>query len=407
MKSTITTSGKDVVHTTDEHSTASAGASEETTKKVTATSATDTKEDTTNGMTVMTSTGVKRETTKGITATVSTGASVESTSKVTAPVLTGASGETTVNSADFTSMDSVVVTTMKDTANIYSEKTDGVTDAYASDETGTRIPATRSESSTELFTKASSVKLSGGITSAEQIASVLQSSTGSVGPFVSETLRLEMSTSRLSEDLTESTRTQHHSSIDGSSELTSSLSSSDSLLDTSNFVEADTATSADIISQTSYEAKTEGETTATSAATRFHVTSVHTEYNGSKSSTQPILVTASSQQVTSEVLSSTRVSAANLRDASLHTPSITPDTSEIYIASLNVESDHEERLEPRILEFDGPCEAGRLDGWIKWGLHLRDTAKKEEGSRATKRRLSYETLELICQHGAARAAGNN
>ncbi|KIH44737.1 hypothetical protein ANCDUO_25235, partial [Ancylostoma duodenale] len=38
--------------------------------------------------------------------------------------------------------------------------------------------------------------------------------------------------------------------------------------------------------------------------------------------------------------------------------------------------------------------------------HLRDSAKKAEGSRATKNLLSYETLELIRQCGAARAAGN-
>ncbi|EYC40934.1 hypothetical protein Y032_0589g378 [Ancylostoma ceylanicum] len=38
--------------------------------------------------------------------------------------------------------------------------------------------------------------------------------------------------------------------------------------------------------------------------------------------------------------------------------------------------------------------------------HLRDSAKKAEGSRTTKRRLSHETLELIRQRGAARAAGN-
>ncbi|KIH44002.1 hypothetical protein ANCDUO_25984, partial [Ancylostoma duodenale] len=37
---------------------------------------------------------------------------------------------------------------------------------------------------------------------------------------------------------------------------------------------------------------------------------------------------------------------------------------------------------------------------------LRDSAKKAEGSRTTKRRLSYETVELIRQRGAARAAGN-
>ncbi|KIH69491.1 hypothetical protein ANCDUO_00165 [Ancylostoma duodenale] len=35
--------------------------------------------------------------------------------------------------------------------------------------------------------------------------------------------------------------------------------------------------------------------------------------------------------------------------------------------------------------------------------HLRDSAKKAEGSGTTKRRLSYETLELIRQRGAARA----
>ncbi|RCN43667.1 hypothetical protein ANCCAN_10366 [Ancylostoma caninum] len=38
--------------------------------------------------------------------------------------------------------------------------------------------------------------------------------------------------------------------------------------------------------------------------------------------------------------------------------------------------------------------------------HLCDSAKKAEGSRATKRRLSYETLVLVLQRGAARAAGN-
>ncbi|ETN69438.1 hypothetical protein NECAME_15320 [Necator americanus] len=38
--------------------------------------------------------------------------------------------------------------------------------------------------------------------------------------------------------------------------------------------------------------------------------------------------------------------------------------------------------------------------------HLRDCAKKAESSKTTKRRLSLETLELIHQRGAARAAGN-
>ncbi|KIH69517.1 hypothetical protein ANCDUO_00141 [Ancylostoma duodenale] len=38
--------------------------------------------------------------------------------------------------------------------------------------------------------------------------------------------------------------------------------------------------------------------------------------------------------------------------------------------------------------------------------HLRDSAKSDESLRATKTRLSYETLERICQRGAARAAGN-
>ncbi|RCN29157.1 hypothetical protein ANCCAN_25088 [Ancylostoma caninum] len=40
-------------------------------------------------------------------------------------------------------------------------------------------------------------------------------------------------------------------------------------------------------------------------------------------------------------------------------------------------------------------------------VHLRDTTKKVECSRVTERRLSYETLELICQRGAARTAGNS
>ena len=38
--------------------------------------------------------------------------------------------------------------------------------------------------------------------------------------------------------------------------------------------------------------------------------------------------------------------------------------------------------------------------------HLHDCAKKSEGSKITKKRLSLETLELIRQRGAARAAGN-
>ncbi|KAK6752321.1 hypothetical protein RB195_003627 [Necator americanus] len=38
--------------------------------------------------------------------------------------------------------------------------------------------------------------------------------------------------------------------------------------------------------------------------------------------------------------------------------------------------------------------------------HLHDCAKKAESFKTTKRRLSLQTLELICQRGAARAAGN-
>ncbi|KAK6767164.1 hypothetical protein RB195_026460 [Necator americanus] len=38
--------------------------------------------------------------------------------------------------------------------------------------------------------------------------------------------------------------------------------------------------------------------------------------------------------------------------------------------------------------------------------HLHDCAKKAESSKTTKRRLSLETLKLIRQRGAARAAGN-
>ncbi|KAK6758064.1 hypothetical protein RB195_015714 [Necator americanus] len=38
--------------------------------------------------------------------------------------------------------------------------------------------------------------------------------------------------------------------------------------------------------------------------------------------------------------------------------------------------------------------------------HLHDCATKAESSKTTKRRLSLETLELIRQRGAARAAGN-
>ncbi|KAK6727796.1 hypothetical protein RB195_005461 [Necator americanus] len=38
--------------------------------------------------------------------------------------------------------------------------------------------------------------------------------------------------------------------------------------------------------------------------------------------------------------------------------------------------------------------------------HLHDCAKKAESFKTTKRRLSLETLELIRQRGAARAAGS-
>ncbi|KIH57312.1 hypothetical protein ANCDUO_12498, partial [Ancylostoma duodenale] len=38
--------------------------------------------------------------------------------------------------------------------------------------------------------------------------------------------------------------------------------------------------------------------------------------------------------------------------------------------------------------------------------HLRDSAESADCSRATKKRLSYETFELICQRGGARAAGD-
>ncbi|KAK6756549.1 hypothetical protein RB195_014769 [Necator americanus] len=38
--------------------------------------------------------------------------------------------------------------------------------------------------------------------------------------------------------------------------------------------------------------------------------------------------------------------------------------------------------------------------------HLHDCAKKAESFKTTKRRLSLQTLELIRQRGAARAAGN-
>ncbi|ETN73255.1 hypothetical protein NECAME_18429, partial [Necator americanus] len=38
--------------------------------------------------------------------------------------------------------------------------------------------------------------------------------------------------------------------------------------------------------------------------------------------------------------------------------------------------------------------------------HLHDCAKKAESFKTTKRRLSLETLELVRQRGAARAAGN-
>ncbi|RCN42262.1 hypothetical protein ANCCAN_11775 [Ancylostoma caninum] len=95
---------------------------------------------------------------------------------------------------------------------------------------------------------------------------------------------------------------------------------------------------------------------------------------------------------------------------------------------LNATFDTEEKL------FLGICDS-RGDGgkWspkpvIKWDLfislagfcedtvlnqeydrlvhHLRDRAKSAESSRSTKKRLSYEILELIRRRGAARAAGN-
>ncbi|EPB76911.1 hypothetical protein ANCCEY_04037 [Ancylostoma ceylanicum] len=60
-----------------------------------------------------------------------------------------------------------------------------------------------------------------------------------------------------------------------------------------------------------------------------------------------------------------------------------------------------------VLDSARPVSKDRLlTTYIEDVKHLRDSAKKAEGLRATKRRLSHETLELIRQHGAARAAGN-
>ncbi|KAK6764596.1 hypothetical protein RB195_024789 [Necator americanus] len=46
------------------------------------------------------------------------------------------------------------------------------------------------------------------------------------------------------------------------------------------------------------------------------------------------------------------------------------------------------------------------DGCERLVEHLRDCTKKSQSSRTTKRRLPPETLELVRQRGAARAAGN-
>ncbi|KIH66947.1 hypothetical protein ANCDUO_02724 [Ancylostoma duodenale] len=56
--------------------------------------------------------------------------------------------------------------------------------------------------------------------------------------------------------------------------------------------------------------------------------------------------------------------------------------------------------------FWGDAVVDNIEGDDRPVQRLRDNAMSAEGSRATKRRLSYETLELIRQRGAARAAGN-
>ncbi|RCN49221.1 hypothetical protein ANCCAN_04636 [Ancylostoma caninum] len=56
--------------------------------------------------------------------------------------------------------------------------------------------------------------------------------------------------------------------------------------------------------------------------------------------------------------------------------------------------------------WEDAVDANIDEEYVRLVQHLRDSAKSAEGSRVTKTRLSYETLELIRQRGAARAAGN-
>ncbi|KIH46828.1 hypothetical protein ANCDUO_23117 [Ancylostoma duodenale] len=63
-----------------------------------------------------------------------------------------------------------------------------------------------------------------------------------------------------------------------------------------------------------------------------------------------------------------------------------------------------------LADFREDVVVDNIDEWYdRLVQHLRYSAKSaegSEGSRAAKRRLSYETLTLIRQRGAARAVGN-
>ncbi|ETN77925.1 hypothetical protein NECAME_10709 [Necator americanus] len=96
-------------------------------------------------------------------------------------------------------------------------------------------------------------------------------------------------------------------------------------------------------------------------------------------------------------------------------PRRTPE--ELHIGTHGLQwNDQGERLSETTINWDlfatlpGFWEDSAMDNideeYDRLVQHLRDWAKKAESFKTTKRRLSLETLELIRQHGAARAAGN-
>ncbi|KAK6744058.1 hypothetical protein RB195_011013 [Necator americanus] len=94
-----------------------------------------------------------------------------------------------------------------------------------------------------------------------------------------------------------------------------------------------------------------------------------------------------------------------------------PPSRKIFLHKKSRESRQVQREESQgYHELGSLCYASRLLGRFRNGQHreeydrlvghLHDCAKKAESFKTTKRRLPLEILELICQHGAARAAEN-